>query len=242
MELELSVSGVEASYGSVRALHGISMVVRQGETVALLGTNGNGKSSLLRCIAGLLRCSAGEIRLTVDGRLSRLDKMAPQAIVDLGLSLVPEGRKLFPHLTVLENLTLGAYRPQARRRLADNIGLCFETFPILKERQRQLAGSMSGGQQQMLAIGRALMASPKILLLDEPSVGLAPVVVSELITKIGELKSKFGLTVIMAEQNFNQTIRIADRGYVIVHGQIADEGTSDELQRSDLVRNYYLGV
>lgn len=242
MAVELTVNNVEASYGSVRALHGVSIVARHGETVALLGTNGNGKSSLLRCIAGLLTCSTGEIKLKIDGETWRLNEMKPQAIVELGLSLVPEGRKLFPNLTVLENLTLGAYRPTARRRLADSLALCFETFPVLKERQRNAAGSMSGGQQQMLAIGRALMASPKILLLDEPSVGLAPIVVSEMITKIGELKAKLGLTVIMAEQNFNQTIKIADRGYVIVHGKIADEGTSRELQQSDLVQKYYLGL
>jgi branched-chain amino acid transport system ATP-binding protein len=235
------LDGVEARYGAVHALHGVSAKVGEGETVALLGTNGNGKSSLLRCIAGLLRCSAGEIRLHDDGQVHKLHLMSPQSIVQLGIALVPEGRKLFPHLTVRENLTLGAYRSQARRKLNENLELCFDTFPVLKQREHQPAGSMSGGQQQMLAIGRALMSSPRILLLDEPSVGLAPIVVAELMEKIAHLKARFGLTVLMAEQNFNQTIRVADRGYVIVHGAIADQGTAAELQRSDLVRKYYLG-
>lgn len=241
MALELCVERVEASYGAVRALHGASISVREGETVALLGTNGNGKSSLLRCIAGLLPCSAGKIRLSIDGATHHLEGKSPQEIVALGIALVPEGRKLFPHLTVKENLALGAFRREARARLESNLALCFESFPVLKEKQAQKAGSMSGGQQQMLAVARALMSSPRVLLLDEPSVGLAPIVVSELIARIAKLKDRFGLTVLMAEQNFYQTMKVADRGYVIVHGEIADEGSAEMLRNSDLVRKYYLG-
>jgi branched-chain amino acid transport system ATP-binding protein len=155
---------------------------------------------------------------------------------------VPEGRRLFPKLTVEENLMLGAFRKVARRAIRDNLTLAFDTFPVLKERRNQLAGTMSGGQQQMLAIARALMSSPRLLLVDEPSVGLSPLLVSQTIAKIGELKQSFGLTVLMAEQNFNQAIRIADRGYIIVHGEIAvAAGSVDELKANDIVKRLYLG-
>ena len=156
---------------------------------------------------------------------------------------MPEGRRLFPKLTVEENLLLGAFRPTARRELKRNLAVCFETFPRLAERRKQLAGSMSGGEQQMLALGRALMLAPKILLVDEPSVGLAPILVSRTIDAINEMKQRYSLTVLMAEQNFNQAIRIADRGYVIVHGKIAFEGRStDELNNNDLIKKFYLGL
>jgi branched-chain amino acid transport system ATP-binding protein len=163
--------------------------------------------------------------------------------VNLGVAMVPEGRRLFPKLTVAENLLLGAFRPAARGAIAKNLEFAYEIFPALAERQRQLAGSMSGGQQQMLAIGRALMSSPRLLLVDEPSVGLAPILVSHTITKIKELKDRYGLTVLMAEQNFHQAIRIADRGYIIVHGEIVFDGRSvAELEGNDLVKRYYLGT
>jgi branched-chain amino acid transport system ATP-binding protein len=163
--------------------------------------------------------------------------------VDLGIALVPEGRRLFPKLTVEENLLLGAYRPAARAEIADNLDVSFETFPVLAQRRRQLAGSMSGGEQQMLAVARALMSSPRILLVDEPSVGLAPILVSRVIEKIRELKERRQLTVLMAEQNFNQATKIADRGYIIVHGKIEFEGRSTtELRENELVKKYYLGV
>ena len=156
---------------------------------------------------------------------------------------MPEGRRLFPKLTVEENLLLGAFRRTARARIARNLAVCFETFPRLAERRGQLAGSMSGGEQQMLALGRALMLAPKILLVDEPSVGLAPILVSRTIDAINEMKQRYQLTVLMAEQNFTQAIRIADRGYVIVHGKIAFEGRSmDELNNNDLIKKFYLGL
>ena len=243
MANSLNLSGIHASYGAVRVIHDVSLKVDGGETVALLGTNGNGKSTLMKCIMGMVRPSAGSIVAEIEGIHHDLVGRTTEQIVDLGIALVPEGRRLFPKLTVEENLLLGAYRPTARRELKRNLEVCFETFPRLAERRAQLAGSMSGGEQQMLALGRALMLAPKILLVDEPSVGLAPILVSRTIDAISEMKQRYALTVLMAEQNFNQAIRIADRGYVIVHGKIAFEGRSaDELNNNDLIKKFYLGL
>ena len=242
MALSLAIEGLDAGYGAVKALRGVTLHVEAGETVALLGTNGNGKSTLMKCIMGLVRPDRGRLSLTIDGKAHDLTKLSTEAIVDLGVALVPEGRRLFPKLTVTENLMLGAFRKSARSAIQQNLALAFETFPALKERRNQLAGTMSGGQQQMLAIARALMSSPRLLLIDEPSVGLSPLLVSQTITKIGELKERVGLTVLMAEQNFNQAIRIADRGYIIVHGEIAVAAQSvDELKANDIVKRLYLG-
>jgi branched-chain amino acid transport system ATP-binding protein len=234
---------VDAGYGAVRVLHGVSLEVREGETVALLGTNGNGKSTLIKCIMGMVTPQAGEIYLETDGQRIDLTRKSTEEIVGMGIALVPEGRRLFPKLTVEENLLLGAYRREARTGIARNLAFCFEAFPVLHGRRRQLAGSMSGGEQQMLAIGRALMSAPRILLVDEPSVGLAPILVSRVISKIKELKERYQLTVLMAEQNFNQATKIADRGYIIVHGKIEFEGRNTrELRENELVKKYYLGV
>ena len=242
MALSLSIDGLDAGYGAVKALRGVSMRVESGETVALLGTNGNGKSTLIKCVMGLVRPARGSVSLSIDGKAHDLTRLTPEQIVDLGVALVPEGRRLFPKLTVVENLMLGAFRKAARSAIQRNLAMAFETFPVLKERKNQLAGTMSGGQQQMLAIGRALMSSPQLLLVDEPSVGLSPLLVSQTISKIGELKRSFGLTVLMAEQNFNQAVRIADRGYIIVHGEIAVSAASvDELKANDIVKRLYLG-
>ena len=242
MALELTISGIDAAYGAVRALQGVSISVRDGETVALLGTNGNGKSTLMKCVMGIVRPSRGSIFLSLDDKKFDLTRLSTEEIVNLGVAMVPEGRRLFPKLTVEENLLLGAYRPQARPDIAKNLVLCYETFEVLKERRSQLAGSMSGGQQQMLAIARALMSSPRLLLVDEPSVGLSPLLVSNTVTMIKDLKERHGLTVLMAEQNFHQAIRIADRGYLIVHGEIVFQGDSvAELEANDMVKNYYLG-
>jgi branched-chain amino acid transport system ATP-binding protein len=239
----LTIANVDAGYGAVRILEDVSLTVGAGETVALLGTNGNGKSTLMKCIMGIVRPTAGRITATIDGTAHELVGLSTEAIVDLGIAFVPEGRRLFPKQSVMENLQLGAYRPKARAELQRNLDFCFETFPRLKERAKQLAGSMSGGEQQMLALARALMSAPRILLVDEPSVGLAPLLVSRTIDKIKELKEGFDLTVLMAEQNFTQAIRIADRGYVIVHGRIAFEGESAEaLNNNDLIREFYLGA
>ena len=243
MALSLEIRGVDAGYGAVRALHGVSLDIREAETVALLGTNGNGKSTLMKCVMGMVRPTQGSIVLALDGAQHDLTRLTTEQIVNLGVALVPEGRRLFPKLTVEENLLLGAFRPLARGAIARNLAFCYEAFPVLQERRRQLAGSMSGGQQQMLAIARALMSAPKLLLVDEPSVGLAPILVSTTITRIKELKEKTGLTVLMAEQNFHQAIRIADRGYIIVHGEIVFDGRSvAELESNDLVKRYYLGT
>ncbi len=243
MANSLTISGVHAAYGAVRVIDDVSLKVGGGETVALLGTNGNGKSTLMKCIMGVVRPSAGSIVAEIDGIHHDLIGRTTEEIVDLGIALVPEGRRLFPKLTVEENLLLGAFRRTARRERKRNLEVCFGTFPRLAERRAQLAGSMSGGEQQMLALGRALMLAPKILLVDEPSVGLAPILVKHTIDAISEMKARYALTVLMAEQNFNQAIRIADRGYVIVHGKIAFEGRSaEELNNNDLIRKFYLGL
>jgi branched-chain amino acid transport system ATP-binding protein len=239
----ISVEGVNAAYGAVRVLEDVTLKVDGGETVVLLGTNGNGKSTLMKSIMGMVRPSAGRIMAEIDGITHDLIGRSTEDIVDLGIALVPEGRRLFPRLTVEENLLLGAFRPKARAEIQTNLAFCHEAFPRLAERRAQLAGSMSGGEQQMLALARALMSAPRILLVDEPSVGLAPVLVSRTIDKIKELKDRYQLTVLMAEQNFPQALRIADRGYVIVHGKIAFEGKSaDELNNNDLIRKFYLGL
>ena len=243
MASSLTIAGIHAAYGAVRVIDDVSLKIDAGETVVLLGTNGNGKSTLMKCIMGLVRPSEGSIIAEIDGVHHDLVGRATEEIVDLGIALVPEGRRLFPKLTVEENLLLGAFRRTARRELSRNLEVCFETFPRLAERRSQLAGSMSGGEQQMLALGRALMLAPKILLVDEPSVGLAPILVSRTIDAIAEMKERYSLTVLMAEQNFTQAIRIADRGYVIVHGKIAFEGGStDELNNNDLIKKFYLGL
>ena len=243
MASSLTISAIHAAYGAVRVLDDVSIEVGGGETVTLLGTNGNGKSTLMKCIMGIVRPSQGSIVAEIDGVKHDLVGRTTEEIVDLGIALVPEGRRLFPKLTVEENLLLGAYRPTARRELARNLAVCFETFPRLAERRGQLAGSMSGGEQQMIALGRAMMLAPKILLVDEPSVGLAPILVSRTIDAIAEMKERYKLTVLMAEQNFTQAIRIADRGYVIVHGKIAFEGaTMEALNNNDLIKKFYLGL
>ena len=234
---------MNAAYGSVRVLEDISINVAGGETVVLLGTNGNGKSTLMKCIMGIVQPSQGRITAEIDGETHELVGMTTEQIVDLGIALVPEGRRLFPRQTVEENLLLGAFRRKAREQIKKNLEFCYEAFPRLAERLDQLAGSMSGGEQQMLALGRALMLAPRILLVDEPSVGLAPILVSRTIDKIKELKDEYSLTVLMAEQNFPQALRIADRGYVIVHGRIEFEGRSaEELNNNDLIRRFYLGL
>ena len=243
MASSITIEGLHAGYGAVRVIDDVSISVAPAETVVLLGTNGNGKSTIMKCIMGLVRPSAGTVTAEIDGVRHDLAKLTTEQIVDLGIALVPEGRRLFPKLTVEENLLLGAFRKSARAQMARNLASCFETFPRLAERRSQLAGSMSGGEQQMLALGRALMLAPKILLVDEPSVGLAPLLVARTIDAIKELKDRYQLTVLMAEQNFTQAVRIADRGYVIVHGKIAVEGRSaQDLNDNELIRKFYLGM
>jgi branched-chain amino acid transport system ATP-binding protein len=243
LDNSLTIEGIDAGYGQVRVLHDVSLRIDAGRTVVLLGTNGNGKSTLIKCIMGMVRPSAGRIVARIDGKENDLIGRTTEEIVDLGIALVPEGRRLFPRLTVEENLKLGAFRPTARAQIKQNMDFCFDMFPRLAERRHQLAGSMSGGEQQMLALGRALMSAPRILLVDEPSVGLGPIMVARTIDAIKELKERYSLTVMMAEQNFTQALRIADSGYVIVHGKIEFEGKSvDELNNNDLIRKFYLGM
>ncbi len=240
--VELVVKNLVAGYGNVSVLHDVSLDVSDRQTVALLGTNGNGKSTLMRCIAGLIKPTAGSITLIDEGREIDLAALTPKEIVENGVAMVPEGRRLFPLLTVEENLTLGAFRKGAREKRHETMDYCFTLFPRLAERKTQQAGSMSGGEQQMLAVARALMSDPKLLLIDEPSVGLAPILVSQMIEKIGLLPGSKGLTVLMAEQNFNQAIRIADRGYIIVHGEIAFASKdAQDMRDNEMVKTYYLG-
>lgn len=238
----LIVNGVHAGYGPVRVLHGVSIEVPAGKTVALMGTNGNGKSTLLKAILGIIQPSEGSISFVSGGTKIDLKGKPTEAIVDLGIGVVPEGRRLFAALTVEENLRIGASRKTARAVQARNFEYVYATFPILAERRHQKAGTMSGGQQQMVAIGRALMTEPRLLIVDEPSVGLAPNVVKQTIQKIRELKENRSLTVLMAEQNFNQAIGIADHAYVIAYGKIVL--FSDDMAtfaKDDQVQNIYLG-
>ena len=240
MASSIAVKGISAGYGSVQVLHDVAVTANDGETVVLLGSNGNGKSTLLKCIMGIITPSAGQVTFTVDGKPIDLIGKKPEEIVDLGVALVPEGRRLFPSLSVEENLILGAFRATARTNISQNLEFVFEAFPALASRRAQTAGSMSGGEQQMVAVARAFMSDPTLLLIDEPSVGLAPILVNRMIAKIKELKELRNLTVLMAEQNFNQAIKIADRGYIIVHGQIEFEGKSTaELENNEMIKQYY---
>jgi len=231
----LDVHDLRTAYGAIEALHGISFHVDEGEIVALLGANGAGKTTTLRTISGLLMPRGGTVRFA--GR--RIDGLQAHLIVRLGLTLVPEGRWIFSVMTVEENLRLGAYA--APHVPADAFDRVFSLFPRLRERRRQLAGTLSGGEQQMLAIARALMTKPRLLLLDEPSMGLAPVIVRTMLQTIGEINHA-GTTVLLVEQNASAALRLAHRGYVLENGHIALEGTGAELTRHEGVRRSYLGI
>jgi branched-chain amino acid transport system ATP-binding protein len=232
----LSIENLRAGYGAVKVLRGIDIRISHGELIALLGSNGAGKTTLNAVMSGLLAPRSG--RVIFDGE--DLTGVHYRRIVQAGLIQVPEGRKVFPNLTVLENLELGAFA-RARQRLSENIDRVFETFPRLRERMAQLAGTMSGGEQQMLAIGRGLMAEPKLLILDEPSLGLSPLLVEELFTLIAKLRTD-GLAILLVEQNVGQSLDIADRAYVMENGTIRFSGTATELLASDTLRQAYLGV
>ena len=239
----LLIEGLEAGYGAVSVLHGVSLEVRQGELVALLGTNGNGKSTLLNSVLGFVKPSAGRIRLEWDGRSLDLAGVAPHRVVDAGIALVPEGRRLAPNLTVEETLRLAGSCRRARRHMARNLAFCFATFPLLAERRAQYAATMSGGQQQLLAIARALMTAPDILLIDEPSVGLAPIADAQVIATIRMLQATQHLTIVMAEQSFLQAIDIAARSYVLAHGRIVRTlDRADGPPDFDDIRRAMLGV
>jgi branched-chain amino acid transport system ATP-binding protein len=229
---KLTIEGLSAGYGAVSVLRDVSLEIAQGELVALLGTNGNGKSTLLNAILGLVRPTAGSVRLEWDGETILLTGLPAEAAVELGVALVPEGRRLFPHLTVKENLVLGGSARRASRKLRTNLDFVFATFPVLGERCRQRAGTLSGGQQQLLAIARALMSEPRVMLIDEPSVGLAPVVIDQVLDTIRMLQAERGLTVLMAEQSIVHAIAVADRSYILTHGRIASEFGHDQAAAS----------
>jgi branched-chain amino acid transport system ATP-binding protein len=233
----LELRSVDAGYGSFQALFGVNLDVRGGEAVGVIGPNGAGKTTLMRVISGLIRPTRGSIRM------EGTDVVTTPAhrIVGLGIAHVPENRRLFPRLTVEDNLKMGAFMPEARRKYAERLDLVFELFPRMKERRHQMAGTMSGGEQQMCAIGRALMSDPKLLLLDEPSAGLAPVVVQQVFELVKRIKSR-GLTVLIVEQNVQQVLRVVDRAYLIEAGSIRTSGSSAEMLASDTVKEAYLGV
>ena len=232
----LVVEGIETFYGGIQALKGVSMEVPEGSIVTLLGANGAGKSTTLKSISGLVPPSRGTVAFT--GR--RIDRLPSDKIVRLGISHVPEGRELFPELTVLENLKMGAYTRTDKRAVERGLERVQAHFPILAERRQQLAGTLSGGEQQMLAIGRALMAEPRLMLLDEPSLGLAPMLVEEIFRIIREIHAH-GTTVLLVEQNANKALSIADYGYVLETGTVSLAGDSRQLLRDDHVRRSYLG-
>jgi len=233
----LEVLGIDVAYGDVQVLHGLSLEVGEGEIVTLLGSNGAGKTTTLRAIAGLRPPRAGEIRF----RGRSLAGVPAAARAELGISLVPEGRELWPQLTVRENLELGAYHRRARPGLARNLDRVMALFPRLRERRGQLAGSLSGGEQQMCAIGRALMGEPALLMLDEPSLGLAPRVVDQVMETIAGLHAA-GITILLVEQNLRRALEVAQRGTVIETGRVRLAGTSAELSASPEIRSAYLGL
>ena len=238
----LVVEGLGAGYGAVSVLHGVSLEVRGGELVALLGTNGNGKSTLLNAVMGIVRPSAGRVWLEWDGERIDLTGLPPHRVVEAGIAFVPEGRRLVAHLSVQENLLLAGGSRRARPHRDENLSRCYERFPVLRERRRQRAGTLSGGQQQLLAIARALMTAPRLVVVDEPSVGLAPIVVDQVIAAIRELLAA-DLTVLMAEQSFFQAIEVATRAYVLSHGRIVrgfERG--DQAISHDEIRRAMLGI
>lgn len=233
----LNIHDLHVSYGAIKALHGISLEVNRGEIVALIGSNGAGKSTLINTISGLLRPTKGTI--LYEG--IRLEKVPPNEIVAMGICQVPEGRQIFYGLTVLENLKMGAHLPKNMKTFHQNQERVYNLFPRLKEREKQAAGTLSGGEQQMLAIGRALMANPRCLLLDEPSLGLAPVLVEEVYRVIVNLNKKEDVTILVVEQNAFQVLSVANRGYVLETGSIIIEGGASSLLDNDQVKNAYLG-
>ncbi|GIO23638.1 ABC transporter ATP-binding protein [Oceanobacillus sp. J11TS1] len=239
-EVQLSINNLSVSYGPIRALKGVSIEVRKGEIVALLGANGAGKTTLLQTISGLLKPISGNVYF----KHLEITRKEPEKIVREKIIHVPEHRQIFGTLTVLDNLYLGAYhhyRKSGKKKLEEQIIQVFELFPILQERQKQLAGTLSGGQQQMLAIARGVMANPQVLLLDEPTLGLAPIIGKEVLELVTELNKTLGTTVLLVEQNVIASLKAADRGYVISNGEVVKEGSSKDLLLDDEIKEAYLG-
>lgn len=233
----LQIDKLHIQYGNIQALKGISLLVKPGEMVTLIGSNGAGKSTTLRAISGLIKPKKGSI----DFQKKRIDGLPPYRILELGVVHIPERRELFPEMTVMENLELGAYRAKGGRSFDEKLGDVFRLFPVLKDRKNQFAGTLSGGEQQMLAIGRGLMADPRILLLDEPSLGLAPLLVDMLANTIKQLHQG-GMTIILVEQNAYMGLTLSDRAYVLETGRIALEGTSKNLLDNEFIKKAYLGM
>jgi branched-chain amino acid transport system ATP-binding protein len=234
--LELAVDDIHVAYGDLTALWGVSLEVRESEIVVLIGPNGAGKTTLMRAIAGLQPPYRGSISL--DGE--SVHQLRAHQLVERGVVLIPEGRRLFSGMSVLENLTMGAYAPKARKILAQTLNQVMTVFPVLADRREQAAGTLSGGQQQMLAIGRALMAKPRLLLLDEPSLGLAPLVVGDIFDVLRQINTD-GVTVLLAEQNARMALELAHRAYILEEGRVSGEGTAQEMLQTDHVRRAYLG-
>ena len=233
----IQLKNIEAGYGELQIIFDVSMQIQHNEIVALVGANGAGKSTLIKTICGLLKVNLGSI--TFEGR--EIQNTPAHTIIDHGISLVPEGRRLFSYMTVLENLELGAYVEKSREKVKKNLEWVFSIFPKLEERRKQLAGTFSGGEQQMLTIGRALMSRPKFLILDEPSLGLAPVIVDD-VFKIIEVLHNEGVTLLLVEQDVRRSLEIADRAYVLEHGRISLEGPSNDLLNNNDVKKAYLGM
>jgi branched-chain amino acid transport system ATP-binding protein len=233
----LTLSGVSAGYGSVKAVIDVSIVVGEGEAVGLLGANGAGKSTTLRAISGLMRLTSGSI--TFGG--TNISSLAPYKVTELGIAHVPEGRQVFPEMSVRENLEMGAYIPSAKAQRNRTLDLVFGIFPVLAERRRQLAGTLSGGEQQMLAIGRGLMLQPRLLMLDEPSLGLAPVVTDATFDKIQEIHA-MGMAILLVEQNVSRALTLVQRAYVLESGKVVMQGASAELANNKQVQAAYLGI
>ncbi|MHC1589915.1 MAG: ABC transporter ATP-binding protein [Candidatus Hecatellaceae archaeon] len=233
----LEVSQVNVFYGGLQALWDVSLRVDEGERVVLLGSNGAGKTTLLKTISGLLRPRSGQIRFLGD----RIDRLPPYKIVEKGISHVPEGRRLFPDMTVLENLMLGAYTPEAERHLDEMLERVYSMFPILKERRNQLAETLSGGEQQMLAIGRALMSNPKMLLLDEPSTGLGPIPMEKVLNVLEQINRE-GVTILLVEQNIHYALKLAQRVYLLENGRIIASGSKEEIMRDEKIKKAYIGI
>jgi branched-chain amino acid transport system ATP-binding protein len=233
----LDVEAIDVYYGDLQALRSVSLTVEKGQVVAVLGPNGAGKSTLLRTISGIVRYRSGHVAL--EGR--PLDGIPPHKVADIGIAHVPEGRRIFADLTVKENLLLGSYRSEARKLRRESLATVYELFPHLKERQGQVGGTLSGGEQQMLAIGRALMQKPALLMLDEPSLGLAPTIITELYGKLAEIKA-MGVSVLLVEQQATQALRLADHCYVLATGSVVASGPPSEVAGEDAVREAYLGL
>jgi len=234
----LEISHIDVYYGDLQALWDISLTIEEGEIVTLIGSNGAGKSTIMKTVSGLLKPKTGSISF----KGTRLDKLPAHQIVELGICMVPEGRRLFPQMTVLENLEVGASIREAKKLRYDTISWIYELFPILRERTKQKAGTLSGGEQQMLAIGRALMSQPRLLLIDEMSLGLSPLLVEEISQALKDINKSKKLTIFLVEQDVNVALSMADRGYIVENGSIQDQGDARALLRSERIKEAYLGT